>query len=168
MLAMLKYIPAVLAKKLTPDQLREKLNAEVEPYITKMPKRKIEAILAGFGKAAVLAKQAGFDMVQVHGDRMCGSFSSSIFNHRTDVYGGSAEYFAKILSAVQAELDPSNTVVGTYMCQGRMPQSVRQRYEAMKQQPNPASNLDMLIENFDRALAHPDAGDLERLKQAVQ
>lgn len=38
----------------------------------------------------------------------------------------------------------------------------------MKQQPNPASNLDMLIENFDRALAHPDAGDLERLKQAVQ
>ena len=51
MLAMLKYIPAVLAKKLTPDQLREKLNAEVEPYITKMPKRKIEAILAGFGKA---------------------------------------------------------------------------------------------------------------------
>ena len=55
MLAMLKYIPAVLTKKLTPDQLREKLNAEVEPYITKMPKRKIEAILAGFGKAAVLA-----------------------------------------------------------------------------------------------------------------
>ena len=83
MLAMLKYIPAVLVKKLTPDQLREKLNAEVEPYITKMPKRKIEAILAGFGKAAVLAKQAGFDMVQVHGDRMCGSFSSSIFTHRT-------------------------------------------------------------------------------------
>ena len=58
--------------------------------------------------------------------------------------------------------------LGGWMCQGRMPQSVRQRYEAMKQQPNPASNLDMLIENFDRALAHPDAGDLERLKQAVQ
>ena len=91
-----------------------------------------------------------------------------VFLFGTAGFGGSAEYFAKILSAVQAELDPSNTVVGTYMCQGRMPQSVRQRYEAMKQQPNPASNLDMLIENFDRALAHPDAGDLERLKQAVQ
>ena len=91
-----------------------------------------------------------------------------VFLFGTAGFGGSAEYFATILSAVQAELDPSNTVVGTYMCQGRMPQSVRQRYEAMKQQPNPASNLDMLIENFDRALAHPDAGDLERLKQAVQ
>ena len=30
-------------------------------------------------------------MVQVHGDRMCGSFSSSLFNHRTDCYGGSME-----------------------------------------------------------------------------
>ena len=94
--------------------------------------------------------------------------NKKVFLFGTAGFGGSAEYFANILSAVQAELDPSNTVVGTYMCQGRMPQSVRQRYVAMKQQPNPASNLDMLIENFDRALAHPDAGDLERLKQAVQ
>ena len=55
------------------------------------PAKRIHQIIAGFGKAAVLAKQAGFDMVQVHGDRMCGSFSSAIFNHRTDEYGGSAE-----------------------------------------------------------------------------
>ncbi|MFR8409192.1 MAG: hypothetical protein ACLVA8_07045 [Faecalibacterium prausnitzii] len=27
-------------------------------------------------------------MMQVHGDRMCGSFSSAIFNHRNDEYGG--------------------------------------------------------------------------------
>lgn len=34
-------------------------------------------------------------MVQIHGDRMCGSFSSSVFNHRTDEYGGSAENRAR-------------------------------------------------------------------------
>ena len=34
-------------------------------------------------------------MVQIHGDRMCGSFSSSVFNHRTDAYGGSAENRAR-------------------------------------------------------------------------
>ena len=90
LLAIFKYIPAVLLKKMTPDQLRAKLNEEVAPYLTKMPLHKIQSIIAGFGKAAVLAKQAGFDMVQVHGDRMCGSFSSAIFNHRTDAYGGSA------------------------------------------------------------------------------
>ncbi len=64
---------------------------------------KIHQIIAGFGKAAVLAKQAGFDMVQVHGDRMCGSFSSAIFNHRTDEYGGSAERRARFaVEAVKA------------------------------------------------------------------
>ena len=49
------------------------MNDAVGPYITKMSQKKIHQIIAGFGKAAVLAKQAGFDMVQVHGDRMCGS-----------------------------------------------------------------------------------------------
>ena len=131
-----------------------------------------------FGTPAEAAAEAdtlyvGFWTDRGHADADCNAFlktlrGKKIFLFGTAGFGGSAEYFAKILSAVQAELDPSNTVVGTYMCQGRMPQSVRQRYEAMKQQPNPASNLDMLIENFDRALAHPDAGDLERLKQAVQ
>ena len=46
--AMFKYIPGVLLKKITPDQLREKLNAEVAPYITKMSKRKIRIIISGF------------------------------------------------------------------------------------------------------------------------
>ena len=107
LLALFKYIPGVLLKKITPDQLREKLNAEVAPYITKMSKRKIRTIISGFGKAAVLAKQAGFDMMQVHGDRMCGSFSSAIFNHRTDEYGGSAEnrarFAAEAVSALRAQ-----------------------------------------------------------------
>ena len=102
-LAILKYIPGVLMKKITPDELREKLNEEVGPYITKMPERKIKSIIAGFGEAAILAKKAGFDMVQVHGDRMCGSFSSSIYNHRRDQYGGSAENRARFaVEAVQA------------------------------------------------------------------
>lgn len=103
MMAMLKYIPGVLMKKMTPDQLREKLNEEVAPYITGLSQEKIQKIIAGFGKAALLAKQAGFDMVQVHGDRMCGSFSSSVFNHRTDEYGGSAENRARFaVEAVKA------------------------------------------------------------------
>ena len=45
-------------------------------------------------------------MVQVHGDRMCGSFSSAIFNHRTDEYGGSAgnraRFAVEAVSAVHA------------------------------------------------------------------
>ena len=103
MMSIIKCIPGMLMKKITPDQLRERMNDAVGPYITKMSQKKIHQIIAGFGKAAVLAKQAGFDMVQVHGDRMCGSFSSAFFNHRTDAYGGSPENRARFaVEAVQA------------------------------------------------------------------
>ena len=92
----------------------------------------------------------------------------SIFLFGTAGFGGSEEYFNKILKKVERSLDRSNTVFGRYMCQGKMPLSVRQRYEGMKKQPIHLPNLDALIENFDNALSHPDAEDLERLKQAVK
>lgn len=78
MMSIIKCIPGMLMKKITPDQLRERMNDAVGPYITKMSQKKIHQIIDGFGKAAVLAKQAGFDMVQVHGDRMCGQL---LFRH---------------------------------------------------------------------------------------
>ena len=48
-----------------------------------------------------------------------------IFLFGTAGFGGSAAYFRKILDHVKQSVDPSNTVVGEYMCQGKMPQSVR-------------------------------------------
>lgn len=104
--AMLRYIPGVLTKKISGDELRILLNEQVGTLVTTMPVKKIQAITSAFGEAAVLAKQAGFDMVQVHGDRMCGSFSSAVFNQRTDLYGGSAEnrarFAAEAVSAVRS------------------------------------------------------------------
>ena len=67
-----------------------------------------------------------------------------VFLFGTAGFGGSEEYFNK------------------------MPMSVRQRYENMKKQPIHLPNLDAMIENFDKAVSHPDADDLERLKQAVK
>ena len=93
--------------------------------------------------------------------------NKKIFLFGTAGFGGSAAYFQKILLRVQENLDAGNQVIGTFMCQGKMPLSVRQRYEKMKEQPNPAPNLDMLIANFDRALTHPDEQDLQRLQEAV-
>ena len=42
------------------------------------------------------------------------------------------------------------------MYQGKMPQSIRDRYMKMKAQPEHPANIDALIENFDRALFHSD------------
>ena len=91
-----------------------------------------------------------------------------VFLFGTAGFGGSEEYFDKILKKTEHSLDKSNTVFGCYMCQGKMPMSVRQRYEEMKKQPIHLPNLDAMIENFDKALSHPDADDLEQLKQAVR
>ena len=102
--------------------------------------------------------------------------NKKIFLFGTAGFGGSAAYFQKILLRVQENLDAGNQVIGTFMCQGKMPLSVRQRYEKMKEQVEtdselreriPAPNLDMLIANFDRALTHPDEQDLQRLQEAV-
>ena len=41
--------------------------------------------------------------MQIHGDRMCGSFSSAVYNHRQDEYGGSPVKRARFaLEAVRA------------------------------------------------------------------
>ena len=74
--AMVKYIPGVLTKRISMEELRPLLNQQVGPYITGLPEKKIQEITEAFGTAAELALRAGFDMVQVHGDRMCGSFSA--------------------------------------------------------------------------------------------
>ena len=89
--AMLKYVPGILSKKISMEQLRPLLNEEVGPYITGLSEKKVREITSSFGAAAGLAKEAGFDIVQVHGDRMCGSFSSVLYNHRLDACGGSVE-----------------------------------------------------------------------------
>ena len=100
---MVKYIPGVLTKRISKEELRPLLNQQVGPYITGLPEDRVAEITGAFGEAAELALEAGFDMVQVHGDRMCGSFSSALFNRRTDRYGGSPENRARFaLEAVSA------------------------------------------------------------------
>ena len=78
-------------------------------------------------------------------------------------FGGEAAYFAKILSMVKEEIPEGVHVVGGYMCQGKMPDTVRRRYEQMEDSPR----KQIMLENFDRALAHPGREDLEQLKKAA-
>ena len=94
--------------------------------------------------------------------------NKQIFLFGTAGFGGSDIYFRKILSQVKQFIDASNVIVGEYMCQGKMPQAVRDRYVKMKEQPDHMPNLDLLIANFDRALSHPDKKDLDKLRELVR
>ncbi|MBQ0065230.1 MAG: FAD-dependent oxidoreductase [Firmicutes bacterium] len=58
-----------------------------------MTDEQIEATAQAFGDAAKLVKEAGFDMVFIHGGHgwLLGQFASPYFNKRTDKWGGSLE-----------------------------------------------------------------------------
>ena len=81
-------------------------------------------------------------------------------------FGQSETYFQKILSRVRELIPASCQVIGSFMCQGKMPVSVRKRYEGlMEQDPEKARAL---IANFDQALTHPDQNDLQRLTEKIR
>ena len=48
-----------------------------------------------------------------------------------------------------------------------MPESVRKRYELMKEKMPQDDKVEMMIENFDKALPHPDQADLTHLREKV-
>ena len=86
-----------------------------------------------------------------------------VFLFGTAGFGGAPAYFQQILDRAKANLAPGVQVTGTYMCQGKMPQAVRDRYAAMEENPRRTA----MLENFDQALSHPDQEDLARLQAAV-
>lgn len=58
-----------------------------------LTKEMLAEIVASYGKAAGLAKRAGFEMIMIHGGHgwLLNQFFSPYFNKRTDEYGGSLE-----------------------------------------------------------------------------
>ncbi|MGI6181082.1 MAG: FAD-dependent oxidoreductase [Agathobaculum sp.] len=71
-------------------------NDEVNPDglpVRSMTENEIIRTAEAFGRAAALVKQAGFDMILIHGGHgwLLGQFMSPSMNHRTDRWGGSLE-----------------------------------------------------------------------------
>lgn len=80
-------------------------------------------------------------------------------------FGGTSAYFDQIAERMAQNLPKGNRLLGHYLCQGKMPQPVRKRYESMAQtEPEKAQPM---LDNFDRALSHPDKDDLKGLEKAV-
>ena len=90
--------------------------------------------------------------------------NQEIFLFGTAGFGGGSDYFDQILKKTEKYIPKTATLTGSYMCQGKMPMSVRQRYEKMTKVPN----IQQMIENFDKALSHPDQKDLENLKEIIK
>ena len=89
-----------------------------------------------------------------------------VFLFGTCGFGGSQAYYDRVLDRFAAALPEGANVVGRFMCQGQMPPAVRERYVKMSNQ-DPA-RFEPMIENFDRALGHPDAADLGAFEAALR
>lgn len=88
-----------------------------------------------------------------------------VFLFGTCGFGGDPAYYDRVLDNFSAALPEDVRVIGRFMCQGQMPPAVRERYVKMSTQ-DPA-RFNPMIENFDRALGHPDAQDLGALCAAL-
>ena len=84
-----------------------------------------------------------------------------VFLFGTCGFGGSQEYFDQIIERVKEHLPQTAELAGAFMCQGKMGPGVRARYEAMLAKNPTDARAQALIDNFDLALAHPDAEDLK-------
>ena len=91
-----------------------------------------------------------------------------VFLFGTAGFGGDSRYFKEILKKIEHALGPDVSLVGTWMCQGKMPLAVRERYVKMKESHIPVHHVDQLIENFDKALSHPDSADLADLAAVIR
>ena len=149
--------------KLLADTIRDALPEENCNYfgVSENADTQSDILFIGFWTAKGTADKATLDLLEKLKNKR-------IFLFGTAGFGGDEEYFKKILANTKKSISGSNITVGEYMCQGKMPQTVRERYIKMKSLPNPVPNLDMLIENFDRALSHPDENDLKRLRLSVE
>lgn len=78
-------------------------------------------------------------------------------------FGGSKEYFDKILNTVASHLPETCQYLGGFMCQGKMQPNVRERYLSMLQNNPQDERIKAMIENFDRALPHPNETDVKNM-----
>ena len=99
-------------------------------------------------------------------------FLSSLKNKKI-IYFGTAgykkdeAYYNTLFNRIKGNIDESNTILGYFYCQGKMPMQVKTRYEKMLEENPGDSRLKLSIENFDRALSHPNDEDINNVKNWV-
>ena len=95
-------------------------------------------------------------------------YNRKIFLFGTAGFGDSKTYLDGILEHVEDNMNDTNEVVSSFMCQGKMPEAVGARFEAGLRQEPENEALKARLENFRRAMAHPNRRDLEALREAVK
>lgn len=142
--------------KMIANKIKEKLGNNVEYFGE--PKEKIEADLYFIGSWT----DKGMCCNEIK------EFIKKLENKKiiyfgTAGFGESKEYYEMLFNRIKEIIPKSNDVISYFFCQGKMPIAVKARYEKMlKENPND-KRTKLILENFDKALAHPNEKDFEDL-----
>lgn len=83
-------------------------------------------------------------------------------------FGGSSEYFETLKNRFKHWIPEDNEYLGCFLCQGKMPVSVKERYVKMIKDHPDDQKLQVSLKNFEEALTHPDDQDLKQLKEFIR
>ncbi|EKV56096.1 flavodoxin family protein [Brachyspira hampsonii] len=109
-------------------------------------------------------------------DEAAGKFMQTLKNKKvflfmTVGYGNNQEYYDKMLNPAKTFLDSSNTLVGTYACQGQWIDGQKKNLENMLEKAATDDEKKVVqskLANYDNAMGHPNADDLNKLKEVVK
>ena len=93
--------PGSTTKQIAPSDAKNRFDPRIQHRA--MTIEEIKSLIGNFIKAAAVAKQAGFDGVEIHAVHegyLLDQFGMSYFNQRTDEYGGSLENRLRIATEI--------------------------------------------------------------------
>ncbi len=95
---------ATIAKAQGREAAYKQVREDYQKFANRATLEQIHRIQDLYVSAALRAREAGFDMVQIQGDRLIGMFSSPVMNQRQDPYGGTLENRARFALEVVAKI----------------------------------------------------------------
>lgn len=126
-----------------------------------------------FGGPDPAAMEAGLVFVGFWTDKgTCDAVSSGVLGALKDSqvalfgtagFGGEETYFDGVIGRIRGNLQGDNRLLGSFMCQGKMPGTVKQRFAALLAEDPENPQTQAMMKNFDTALSHPDQGDIKRV-----
>ncbi len=85
-----------------------------------------------------------------------------IFLFGTAGFGFSEEFYESIIANVKSFIKPSNDIIGSFLCQGKVSEAKKKALYAMD-----ADLFARILPNIELAESHPDAADLAAVEQAI-
>ena len=83
--------------------------------------------------------------------------NKEIFIFGTAGFGDGESYFKEVLERSCAHINEDCKLIGTFMCLGKMPDTIKDKYLLMTKNQS-------TMEIFDKAKSHPDTEDLKNLR----